>query len=271
MTRLRLSERASYGEASPPLRSSNAESYGEAGMRTPYLCTSAPQRCNRGLIVDLDDTLYPREQFVQSGFVAVARHVEARHGLRATDALATLWQSRRGATLGSEFQVLCERHDLSGSLVADLVDVFRRHVPSLRLPRGTEAVLSKMRAGGWRVVVLTNGLPSVQRSKVAALGLASLVDAVVYAEEHSPGGKPAMPTFLEALARLDVRAGRCVCVGDDPVCDIAGARAAGIRTIHLATAAHSHDRVQADAVIDCLDELPAVAGALLKTVTTDAA
>ena len=49
--------------------------------------TAAVRPVRRGLILDLDDTLYPRERFVRSGFAAVARHVAAAHGVPADAAM----------------------------------------------------------------------------------------------------------------------------------------------------------------------------------------
>ena len=63
---------------------------------------------------------------------------------------------------------------------------------------------SALRSAGWRTALLTNGDPSVQAGKVRALGLEALVDHVVYASEHAPGGKPAREPFVEVLRRLQV-------------------------------------------------------------------
>jgi putative hydrolase of the HAD superfamily len=138
------------------------------------------------------------------------------------------------------------------------------------LPHASVSALTTLKLDGWRLVVLTNGLPSVQRAKVRALGVAGLVDSVVYAEEHASGGKPAVTVFVEALRRIGVPARRAICVGDDPVRDIAGARQLGIRTVHLRTAAMMPDP-QADAVLSSLDTLPAVARELLEGAESDAA
>ena len=51
---------------------------------------STPRRGRRGLILDLDDTLYPRERFVMSGFAAVASFVEKIHGVSAEIAYGVL-------------------------------------------------------------------------------------------------------------------------------------------------------------------------------------
>jgi putative hydrolase of the HAD superfamily len=233
--------------------------------------TGGRDRARRGLIFDLDETLYPRETFVRSGLAAVARHVEVSHGIPADAAYQLMLRARAQGQEGEELQALAGRYDLATRLTGELVDVFRRHRPSLWLSHGVSATLQRLRREGWHLAVLTNGLPSVQKGKVAALQLERMVDHVVYAEDVVPGGKPSAAAFQAALDRLRVTPPQCVCVGDDPVCDIAGARAVGIRTIRLARpAVRPSADAEADLVIGSLRDVPSAAASLLSEVTSDA-
>jgi putative hydrolase of the HAD superfamily len=217
----------------------------------------------RAAIFDLDDTLYERDQFVQSGFAAVAEAIERRFGLPAPWILATLRRARVRGHEGRELQALCADHGLPDSLIPELVDVIRRHEPRLTLGSVASAVIAQMRADGWRVAILTNGLPATQRAKVEALGLEPRVDAVLYAEEHAPGGKPSRAAFDAALAAVGVPASRAVFIGDDLVRDIHGARAAGLFTVRVAAAGPRRTEGDAD-LIALLEEVPAAAGRLVK-------
>ena len=94
--------------------------------------------------------------------------------------------------------------------------------------------------------------------------LAPRVDAVLYAEEHAPGGKPSRAAFDAVLAAVGVPASRAVFIGDDLVRDIQGARAAGMSTIRVTTGA-GQGRTEGDAdVIARLEEVPAAAGRLVQ-------
>ena len=242
-------------------------------------------RGRRGIILDLDDTLYPRERFVMSGFAAVAQHVSVVHAVSAEAAYSILYRAHGSGMVGHEFQVLCDRLRLSRDLVPTLVDVFRRHLPSLWLNHDVTDALNALHAAGCRVAILTNGLPSVQFRKIAALGLASLVDEVVYAEEHVAGGKPAAAAFTAALRSLELSAEQCIAVGDDLVRDVHGARALGIRTIRVARPGVIHPNAaaaleapvtpspaeDADMVIDSLRQLPGAASLMFDTVTANVA
>jgi putative hydrolase of the HAD superfamily len=218
----------------------------------------------RAIIFDLDDTLYPHERFVLSGFATVARYVATVWGTPVDAALATLHRARQSAARGTELQALCREQDLPDRIVPELISVHRHHAPSLWLDDTVRAALVCLRQEGWRLGILTNGLPSVQAAKVAALGLGGLVDHVVYAHEHAPDGKPALACFAEAVRVLTVAAGDAVFVGDDPVRDIGGARRAGLRAIRTVEHRARAVRSDADAVVTRLADVPAVASFLLE-------
>jgi HAD superfamily hydrolase (TIGR01509 family) len=144
----------------------------------------------------------------------------------------TLRRASRRAR-GRELQQLCDRFDWPASDVARLIEIIRRHTPRIRLPRETVRVLAALRPG-WRLGVLTNGLPAVQRRKVAALGLTELVDTIVFATECGDGsGKPDGAAFVTMLDRLGTAPRRAVFVGDDLEADMVGAHRVGMRTIHV--------------------------------------
>lgn len=216
------------------------------------------------VLFDLDDTLYPRQRFLLSGFAAVARHVARHWGIGAHEAFAVMARAFPTAR-GRELQALAARFDLPASLVPHLVDVIREHEPRLRLPRPSARVLEALREG-WRVGIVTNGPPDIQARKVDALGLAPLVDVVVYAQATGRGaGKPEPAPFLEAARRLGVCPTRSVFVGDDPVADIGGARRVGMHTIRVLRpgANRWETEVAADAVVWSVDEVPSAAMELL--------
>jgi putative hydrolase of the HAD superfamily len=225
----------------------------------------------RGVIFDLDDTLYPRRRFLQSGFAAVARHLAVDEGLPLDRVYTALWRAHQQRP-GLEFQALCAEFGLPDAVIPSLVQIVRGHTPSLWLGYGAADTLTRLRAHGWRLGIVTNGAPRVQARKVRALGLAALVDHIVYAETVAPGGKPGSATFVEALWCLEVAASNAVCVGDDLVCDIHGARRAGLHTIRLAKPGQPDDLDDdADFVVDALAEVPAAALALVEGAMADVA
>ena len=218
----------------------------------------------RAIAFDLDDTLYPHEQFVHSGFATVAQYVAAVWGVPADAALATLHRARQSAARGTELQALCQEQGLPDRVVPELIAVYRYHAPALWLDGTVRATLERLRRERWGLAILTNGLPTVQATKLAALGLSDFIDHVVYAHEHAPDGKPAVACFAEVVRRLGVAAADTVFVGDDPVRDIDGARRAGLRTIRTVEHRAGAVRGDADAVVTRIADVPAVASLILE-------
>jgi len=97
---------------------------------------------------------------------------------------------------------------------------------------GMDAVLTALRARGLRLGIVTNGETEFQMRHIAALGLDACVDAILVSEAEALR-KPDAALFLRAANRVGAEPGRCLFVGDNPVVDILGAHAAGMRTAWL--------------------------------------
>ena len=220
----------------------------------------------RAVIFDLDDTLYPLDRYVLSGFGAVSAYLASSWGISRPAVLALLVRAFKGGARGRELQCCVAAFGLPVTLVPTLVQVMRAHRPRLHLPRASARTLAALRRR-WRVGIVTNGLPDLQARKVEALGLAPLVDTVVYA--HDVGarvGKPDPAPFLEAAARLRVPLSRAVFVGDDPLADVYGADRVGMRTIQITRRGRCGATVPvaADATVGELSEVPDVAERLME-------
>ena len=158
------------------------------------------------IVFDLDGTLYAESRFALSGYAAVAEHVQRTGGAPAGVVFAALVGALRTGRRAFAFQDAARALGAGEDVVGEWLAVYRAHRPRLRLPRVTAETMARLRPGR-RLGILTNGLPSVQRAKVDALGLDRLVDAIVYAEEHGTRtGKPDPSAFCEVLARLEAPA-----------------------------------------------------------------
>ena len=194
-------------------------------------------RKRHAIVFDLDDTLYPYRAFLRSGFVALARRLAEEQGLPVNRVVRTLSKAR-STNRGREVQTLCRTLGLPVRQAGRLVEMIREHTPALSLPRASARVLRRLRPE-WKVAILTNGTPRIQQRKIAALGLAPLVDAVLFATKYGNGrGKPSRAPFEAVLARLGASPATTVFVGNDVRADMSGARRAGMHTIHLT----AHDR-----------------------------
>ncbi len=86
-------------------------------------------------------------------------------------------------------------------------------------------------------IVITNGSSRMQRAKLAGASLLPLLDGVVVSQEFG-NPKPHPSIFLHALDLAGVSAcdaAQVLMIGDDPLADVAGARAVGITALLLRT------------------------------------
>ena len=94
-----------------------------------------------------------------------------------------------------------------------------------------EGLVSRLRET-YRVGLLTDGPVCAQQEKIDVLGWADLFDAVIITGALD-AGKPDERAFGAILDALNITSEETVYVGDHPEVDIAGARAAGLHTIHV--------------------------------------
>jgi FMN phosphatase YigB (HAD superfamily) len=192
-----------------------------------------------GVVVDLDDTLYPQAEYLASAAAAVGAAAQLA-GLDGAAVHAALQQelaagSDTGGTIDRALLAVgVPAADLPGHVPA-LVAAFTAHTPSRLTPYpGAEDALRAL-AAAVPLACLTDGNPVIQAAKLAATGLQPLLPVVVVTD--SLGGRavrkphPAGP--VAAAARLGVPPDRLLVIGDRPGKDVAGAAAVGARAIRV--------------------------------------
>jgi len=96
----------------------------------------------------------------------------------------------------------------------------------------TFEVLKKLQ-GSYKLLLLTNGSPDLQREKLAGVPeLAPYFDHIIISGEFGRG-KPDVTIFQHALEKLELPAEACVMVGDKLTTDILGANTAGIDSVWI--------------------------------------
>jgi len=124
------------------------------------------------LVFDLDDTLYLERDYVRSGFAAVSEHLAAA-GIPGF--LETAWDVFEAGARGTIFNRALQALGVpdAAERVAELVGVYRSHLPSIRL---CDDVLPFLRdaAREHTLGLLSDGPVQSQRSKVEALRIPHL-------------------------------------------------------------------------------------------------
>jgi putative hydrolase of the HAD superfamily len=132
----------------------------------------------------------------------------------------------------------------------------RQEHASLRLYPDALPALDALRRDDVRVGMVTNGAGTVQRNKLAAVGILDRFDPLVVSSEAG-FAKPDPAIFEIALAAAGADAAETWFVGDNLWHDIPGATTSGIRTFWLdrGGAGLPEDGPRPDAVIATLAEL----------------
>jgi putative hydrolase of the HAD superfamily len=86
----------------------------------------------------------------------------------------------------------------------------------------------------YRLGLVTNGLRDAQRTKLRAVGMGDAFAVEVFAAEPEHAAKPDPAPFRHACEALGVAPREAVHVGDSPGADVAGADAAGLRSVLVA-------------------------------------
>ena len=92
-------------------------------------------------------------------------------------------------------------------------------------------VLSELR-NDYRIGLLTNGAPGIQREKIQGAGIESLFEHIIISGEVG-AGKPERGIFTIAMERFRASGKNCTMIGDSINRDIAGARNAGMHTVWI--------------------------------------
>jgi len=146
-----------------------------------------------------------------------------------TDRVLTALSEQRDTPYELAFRAACEAHDVDADPDALAADYRDREVTATHVPDAARELLETV-ANRHPTGVLTNGEGRMQRRKLVAHDLDSLVDAVLVSNVEGVR-KPDPAIFERARERLP--ADTHVYVGDTYEEDVAPARAAGFETVYV--------------------------------------
>ncbi|WP_380678062.1 HAD family hydrolase [Salinigranum sp. GCM10025319] len=190
------------------------------------------------VLFDLDDTLvtYNRttadlldEAFDAVGvdpfFSAEAYFARYEEFLPITDSIEELREACFAAIAGDGGRDPAVGRDVARAFNA------RRDHGDVRLLPGAREVVDAFH-DEYRLGIVTNGPPEVQRPKLAGAGLDDAFETVVFAG-YDTDPKPDPAPFHRALSMLESESERAVHVGNSLASDVAGAHAAGLRSVWI--------------------------------------
>jgi putative hydrolase of the HAD superfamily len=191
------------------------------------------KRALRGILLDLDETLYSREEAFWNWLTIEARTASASETLDRSEVAAL---DQRGRGNKHELLRYLDSVFMWGQTHEQRLQRFQVGIAAAaRLAPGVRESLDRI-AAHYKIGLVSNGTGATQRAKLRALSLDNLFDPIVISEEVGVR-KPDAKIFELALAGWSIPPASVLFVGDDPVSDIAGATAAGLRTLQVA---HEH-------------------------------
>ena len=188
------------------------------------VCVSEGKRQQpiKGVIFDLDDTLYSEKQYVKSGYKAVAKFL-------GNEFLAEeLWEYFEKGYRPID-EILKKNEWMEKK--QQCLKVYREHIPEIYLYDGVLDSLQMLREKGIKIGIITDGRVSGQKNKIKALGLNELMDDIIITDEL--GGvqfrKPCDIAFRIMQKRWGIPFEQIMYIGDNLEKDFQAPRQLGMR------------------------------------------
>ena len=180
----------------------------------------------KAVVFDLDDTLYPEEEYVKSGFHAIA---DAFNDEDLYERLYSLFKEEKSNVY--------QRAGFSEEQCKRCIEIYRSHIPNISLAHETETLLKRLKKRGCKLGIITDGRPEGQRNKIKALGLEEMMDCIIVTDEM--GGveyrKPNPKAFKVMKDVLGMEFDEMIYIGDNPAKDFCIKSVYPITTVQLIT------------------------------------
>lgn len=180
----------------------------------------------RGVIFDLDDTLYSEKQYVRSGYQKVGEY------LGREDASDKLWEYFEAGKPAIDCYL--EQIGMEAKK-PECLKVYREQMPKITLYDGVAELIQQLKDRGIKVGIITDGRPEGQRNKLKALGLDKMIDDIIVTDEL--GGvqfrKPCDISFRIMQNRWRLPYEQIIYIGDNPNKDFQACRQLGMRWRYL--------------------------------------
>ncbi|GAB6155704.1 HAD-IA family hydrolase [Desulfosporosinus burensis] len=214
------------------------------------------------IVFDLDDTIYPEEQFVFSGFNSVDTWLKAEFEIFGFQehAKQIYGLGIRGNIFDQALVNLGVKCD--PELIRSMVQVYREHSPYISAYEDAIWALDHFQ-GRYKMGLITDGYLMVQRNKVKALDIKDYFDTIVFTDVYGrENWKPSLLPYSIAKQELGCAHHDIVYVGDNPSKDFIGAKKLGWLTVQVSRTEGQYCNVQvpeenysADFCIESLTDL----------------
>lgn len=188
----------------------------------------------KAVIFDLDDTLYPERDYAFSGFAAVASAFQEQLGDPSQTAaqLEALFETEHRPRV---FNALLRQRGMpeDTQVSADMIEIYRRHIPKIALYPDADAALTRLRAN-YKLGLISDGRVVTQTLKLEALRLRPRFDEIIITSELGPDRQKPHPLAFERMAEtLGIEHVECVYIADNAAKDFIAPNALGWTTVRV--------------------------------------
>ena len=123
----------------------------------------------------------------------------------------------------------------------------------LKVYDGTEEMLSALRAVGKKIYLLSNAQKIFTEYEMNALHITPFFDGILLSSEHGCK-KPDRCFFQKLINMYRIRPESAIMIGNDGICDIQGAKVAGLAALYVRTDISPNEELpDADHVLEHMD------------------
>ncbi len=181
----------------------------------------------KGIIFDLDDTLYSEKEYVKSGYKAVSN-------LFSDSILCEkiLWEAFCNGE--NAIDILLDKKDITSDVLKNqCLDVYRNHAPDIHLYEGVKEMLKSLKEQGLKIGMITDGRPNGQHLKITSLGIESYFDKIIVTDEF--GGiefrKPNPKSYKLMKEFMEIEFSELCYIGDNVKKDFKSPQILGMKCI----------------------------------------
>jgi HAD superfamily hydrolase (TIGR01549 family) len=225
---------------------------------------SANQAEIKGIIIDLDDTLYDYNGCNVYAEDSLFEVMSRDFGMDYEEIKETYYNSRAAVkrplagTASSHSRLLYIQKALEALRVPGYISkaiyyesfYWQKFFEKMEVFEGVLDFLKLACDSGKEICIATDMLASTQMKKIIRLGIQDYVHFIVSSEEAGKD-KPGLAIFALAMEKMGLGKEQVIVLGDDEHKDVAGAQAAGLRAIKI-TPEMFRDGSLANLVIGCV-------------------
>lgn len=178
----------------------------------------------KGVIFDLDDTLYSEKQYIRSGYKKIAEYLGKK------EVEEKLWNY---FLEGKPAVDCCLKEINADGKKSECLTIYREQKPEIDLFNGVVELFQVLHKKEIKIGIITDGRVNGQRNKIKALGLEGFVDDIIITDEL--GGiqfrKPNDISFRIMQCRWRIPFEDMVYVGDNLAKDFQAPRQLGMQCI----------------------------------------